>query len=88
MTMPFGPEVQAQAMEAMNGVFGPDQLKVPISQVNYRESTTDQSCGNCANFYPEESMCGVVEGQVSAGGVCDRWEEGGDALEELMDQEE
>lgn len=76
MTMPFGAGPREAMMADLEAGMGPD-MRIPKSQVNYREATTeDMSCGACAQFIEGESVCRVVEGQVSAAGVCDQFEPG------------
>jgi len=41
--------------------------------VNYREGSTDQSCGSCANF--TDNGCLIVAGPVVRSAVCDEWKD-------------
>lgn len=44
--------------------------------VNYREGEPDRNCGTCVYFAGDEARaCDIVEGEVSRGGICDKWEE-------------
>lgn len=42
--------------------------------VNYRPARRDKMCGTCACFHPEAGTCDLVEGEVQARMVCDRWQ--------------
>ena len=53
--------------------------KLTKPEVNYRKSTSSRRCGNCDMFErswsrPGEGKCTLVEGNIEAGDVCDRWE--------------
>lgn len=48
--------------------------KFSRAEVNYRSSTDDQGCGNCQFFQPPNA-CEIVEGEIQASDVCDRWQE-------------
>lgn len=48
------------------------------SEVNYRQSTGEQRCGNCSMFRPlvfGYGSCTLVAGVIRDQDVCDRWEE-------------
>lgn len=56
--------------------------KVTKQSVNYRPADGNRSCGNCVMFHVSHSAsvtrlcgrCDLVEGEVCAEDVCDRWE--------------
>lgn len=74
--MMYDPELSGQIMGRMDEAFGPVQ-KQPKQSVNYRESEDEaRSCLTCPNFMGEDNTCRVVDGNVSAGGVCDEWTDG------------
>lgn len=71
MTWMYDDGFQDQVMGRMDDAFGPVQGVDPKS-VNYRESDDQaRSCLTCQNFMREDNTCRIVEGNVSAGGVCD-----------------
>ena len=71
MTWMYDSGFQDQVMGRMDDAFGPVQ-KSPATSVNYRESEDQsRSCLTCQNFMGDDNTCRVVEGNVSAGGVCD-----------------
>src|SRR5215472_2792327 len=43
------------------------------AEVNYRMGDADQHCGNCVMFHGN-GTCDLVEGVITPGSVCDRWE--------------
>lgn len=45
--------------------------KVSKASVNYRPSTGDERCGDCAMFRGD--VCTLVEGEIDGGYVCDDW---------------
>lgn len=74
MSMMYDDGLHQQVMGRMEADLGPEQ-KVRQESVNYREAADQAtSCLTCANFLPEDNLCMVVEGEVSAGGVCDEHE--------------
>lgn len=49
------------------------------AEVNYRQGTLEEHCGNCAMFTLANGAtaigrCNLVIGIIDASGVCDRWE--------------
>jgi hypothetical protein len=53
--------------------------KLTKSETNYREAMGSQHCGNCSMYRPyvrrgEIGTCTLVQGEIHAFDVCDRWE--------------
>ena len=72
--MMYDDELHQRVLGHMADDLGPEQ-GVSRGSVNYREANSqDRSCLTCVNFFPDENACRVVGGEVSAGGLCDRFE--------------
>lgn len=82
----YDPELQGQILGRMDESFGPVQ-KSSKEAVNYRESEDqERSCLTCSNFVAEDNTCRIVDGTVSAGGLCDEWT--GDEPGEMPDDDD